>query len=215
MDHLLTMSGSLTGFQWHQLRFTMPKIILTGVAGVGKTTLARCLAQALSAKEVIEEEYGSLLRFKKGTEESQKIAILRKKATQWLQSRINLCISPESDFVMDRGPMDILHFSLVRGFYLEHEWKRLFQVAHQALTHVDLVVIPLLESMEQNSIDNRNEDGIERAPMKMINLRNQALIIGLCFQLLPASKVLLLPRQPCSTEERVSLIQRKLDKLRN
>ncbi len=69
--------------------------------------------------------------------------------------------------------------------------------------------------MEQNSIDNRNEDGIERAPMMMINLRNQALIIGLCFQLLPASKVLLLPRQPCSTEERVSLIQRRLDKLRN
>ncbi len=106
----------------------MPKIILTGVAGVGKTTLARCLAQALSAKEVIEEEYGSLLRFKKGTEESQKIAILRKKATQWLQSRINLCISPESDFVMDRGPMDILQFHLLEDSILNMSGRGFFKL---------------------------------------------------------------------------------------
>lgn len=109
--------------------------------------------------------------------------------------------------------MDRPHLSLVRSLVAAELWQKLFLAAQQSLRSVDLIVVPVLESVSSVSPDKFNDLGAKRVVQPLLDFRNQATLIGLCLQLVPAHKLLLLPREPCSTEVRASLVQRRLDAL--
>lgn len=191
----------------------MPKVILTGVAGVGKTTLARHLVEASTSSVYIPEDYRRLFEASHGDSDEQIALKLRHQALDWLRLRLTSCVDAQGNFFMDRGPMDILHLFLVRPLVMAEFWQKLFLAVQQSLRSVDLIVVPLLESMSRDDLDSFNDSGIKREVKPLPDIRNQAVLIGLCQQLVPAQKLLLLPREPCSTEVRASLVQRRLDAL--
>ena len=116
-------------------------------------------------------------------------------------------------FFLDRGPMDLLHLFLVRPLVVAEFWQKLFLVVQQSLRSVDLIVVPLLESMSRDDLNAFNDSGVKRVVKPLPDIRNQATLIGLCQQLVPAQKLLLLPRASCSTEVRADLVQRRLEGL--
>ncbi|MCX5932734.1 MAG: hypothetical protein NTW83_13165 [Cyanobacteria bacterium] len=127
--------------------------------------------------------------------------------------RLKSCMDNQGNFFMDRGPMDSLHLFLVRPLVAAEFWQKLFLAAQQSRRSVDLIVVPVLESVSRENLDKFNDSGVKRVVQPLPDLRNQATLIGLCRQLVPAHKLLLLPREPCSTEVRASLVQRRLDTL--
>ena len=191
----------------------MPRVILTGVAGVGKTTLANYLVSSSESSVYIPEDYQPLFMTSPGDSSEQVALKLRQHALGWLRKRLRLCNDAQGSFFMDRGPMDVLHLFLVRQLVAAEVWQKLFLAVQQSLRSVDLIVVPVLESMSREDIDQFNDTGVKRVVKPLPDIRNQATLIGLCQQLVPAHKLLLLPRVPCSTEARAALVQRRLEAL--
>ena len=73
--------------------------------------------------------------------------------------------------------MDLLHLFLVRPLVVAEFWQKLFLAVQQSLRSVDLIVVPLLESMSRDDLDAFNDSGVKRVIKPLPDIRNQATLI--------------------------------------
>ncbi len=185
------------------------KILLTGVSGLGKTTLAQHLVGEGIVDEHIEEDYAWIFSADPHTPEGKKLLLNR--SIEWINERAKKLLLPQASFVMDRGPVDLLHLWLNWSLVPAVTWQKTASKMQILCSHLDLLVLVPLESRRPtNSIDATNELGMNRQLTGYPYLSNQAKLYGLAYQIFPLEKVLALPPTPTSTKQRADLIQQFL-----
>lgn len=185
------------------------KILLSGVSGLGKTTLARHLVSEGTVREHIEEDYAWIFNGNPHTPEGKEILV--KRSIEWINKRTRKLLEPKASFVMDRGPVDILHLWLNWGLVPPDTWHKTSRKMQDFCSHLDLLVLVPLESRTaHDAIESANESGMKRVITGYPDLANQAKLYGLTYQISPPEKVLTLPRRPTSTKERAHLIRQRL-----
>ncbi|MCT0218887.1 hypothetical protein KQ304_07730 [Synechococcus sp. CS-1329] len=188
------------------------KILLSGVSGLGKTTLARYLVSEGIVKEHIEEDLAWIFNGDPRSPEGKKILVNR--SIEWINERTEKLLATEASFVMDRGPVDVLHLWLNWSLVPPEAWQTTFRKMQGFCSHLDLLVLVPLESrVSHDAIEASNESGMKRVMTGYPDLSNQAKIYGLAYQISPLAKILALPPTPTSTEQRARLIRQRLKAL--
>ena len=183
------------------------KIAVSGCAGVGKTTLAGALANALGVP-LIPEQYDPLFnqpgKFM-GPDSSVLVpdfqSILRNKRSQEVRY---------GDFVTDRCPIDLFHLWMARGLgKLEDKTAAFHDACRDSVQDYELVVIPPWDGIEFRQIDSP-PDLRYRTMNKWIQLHNHACITGYACLWISSARLELLPMQLQSIDDRVAHVLRRL-----
>lgn len=170
-------------------------IALTGAAGIGKTTLARALAQA-TGTVLLEEDFAEVVRAF-NTRSPVAAENQRSACGAWLDRR-EAAYAQHAHWVEDRCGLDVLYRWLTAGLSDADNGKTQALIARvqQSLLRLDaLVVLPLKVTQE-----TRNHEGLRRAGSVSRLWRSHALALGLALQLMPPERVLQVPQQ-CDTPE--------------
>ncbi len=180
------------------------KLAISGSAGTGKSTLARCLAEQLSIA-YIDEGYGPIFNGASRTAPPvQQVVNFSRVLDQKNQQQ-----SVAEHFVIDRSPIDLFHLWLGRGINsLPQPTELFFDRCVLSMNTYDFVavlpwmVIPLQQ--EQG-------EGLKRVMNSWVQLKNHASIAGLCSMFVPQSKLLLVPKSLKTVEERSSWVLDKMN----
>ncbi|HAC34079.1 MAG TPA: hypothetical protein DCF45_06125, partial [Gammaproteobacteria bacterium] len=156
------------------LRERKLRIAISGCAGIGKSTLARALADRLDISHV--DEHYSALFSPPGTFNSEAIKLIP------LFNRVlaekNQLMQQTGTFVVDRTALDLLNLWMARGLtsypQATADFSKLCQA--EAATY-DLVIFPPWGTLPHRPHDAT--DGRIRVSDPWIQLRNHAAILGL------------------------------------
>lgn len=181
------------------------KIVISGCAGIGKTTLARDLADALGVA-CIGENYQPLFDPPGGfTGPPQQLA---ERFTRVL-NRKRLLEKEAGDFVVDRGPIDLFNLWLAsRLGRLAQLTSGFAAVCRDFARQYDYVVFPPYGVLPLRPHDV--QDGRVRVQNEWVQLRNHAAILGLALLWLPQPKVLQLPADAGDPAQRVEWLRPRL-----
>lgn len=201
---------------------TEARIAITGSTGIGKTTLARALAQALDVP-LLDEDMRAVADARRaylemgrspGTPKPQVRAALLEyldACDEWLRAR-NARQAELGGFIADRWAIDLLSSLLMGGLGPAHNelilrWVR--ECRAQA-RQFDLIVMPPMMRM---SDERTNEQGLPRSGALSQRLLNHCLLRGLIEQLSPTPR-LYLPASARTVAERVASVTSALGNLR-
>jgi hypothetical protein len=186
------------------------KIVFSGAAGIGKTTLARATAEELSLP-FIEERYGD---FASALGELDKARIHRDKVRAKIGARKALLswIEAWSDkaarspgFVSDRSPIDILH--LWNAFRLntdEMDFMQFLEFCCSRIAIVDAFVIPPFPRV---SAEAANEARLRRTESGEEHLSSHASLVGY-HELFARGRTINIPIECVSFESRMGVIRK-------
>jgi len=181
------------------------RIAISGSAGIGKSSLARSLAERLGIS-LITENYEILLdRPDKFTKHDQVAAPIMEIffAKQRLEEEYG-------SFVTDRCPVDLFHFWMKMGLWKrEDETERLHNMAVQQVRQYDLLVLPPWGLLNITR-DQAAEDSKKRASNRYVQMYNHASITGLAMLWMPADRIFFLPSTSQSLDERVEEVIRAI-----
>lgn len=187
---------------------TPVKIIVTGNSGLGKTELIKSLVASRVADRGMREDFATIMAIDRSTHDGAKEAVL--KSVSWINQRIKM-IRGEQGFAMDRGPIDMLYFWMSARLVAPKTWLSAAQKVQAAMNSLDLLVlVPAASRLPNTGIPSQNEDGAIRNLSGYADIKNQATIYGLCYQLVPQEKILVLPSRVTSTSERLEIIKNAL-----
>lgn len=192
------------------------KIAISGASGIGKTTLAKALAEKFKVSyipENCEEIFESLDKFKKTIDPLKKKHYLDdfiEHLNTWLKYRYALCKDIDG-FVMDRCVFDAILFVILQPLF-DHNNKAILNLIHQATEFsksIDCIIIPPLSSwMDQEKV---NESGLIRNNSFRVKLHTQSFTIGLLEQYCCAQKIYL-NSTDLTLEDRLVAIDQHLSK---
>ena len=184
------------------------KIIVTGNSGLGKTGLIKALVASRVVDQGMREDFATIMAVDRTTNDGARDAVT--KSVSWINQRIKI-IRGQQGFAMDRGPIDMLYFWMSTGLVEPKTWLSAAQKIKAAMTLLDLLVLVPAESRLPNTfVPPRNEDGAIRNLSGYADIKNQATIYGLCYQLVPREKILVLPPRVATTSERLEIIKNAL-----
>lgn len=184
------------------------RLSITGAAGIGKTTLARALAEHFGVP-VLTEDFSRIVRAfntppppgESGV--SQWRAACRAACCGWLRQReIQYCANP--GFVEDRCAIDILLRWLLENLSDSDngETGRMIEATRALVAMTDFVVIPPLLP----AAPGRNEDGLVRAGSLSRVYRAQSLALGIAVQLVAPARLICLPDHLQTVGARVDFV---------
>lgn len=189
------------------------KIILTGCTGTGKTTLGQRMQQSGLVERYIEEDW-TWPEYRGDSREARQTTIDH--SLEWLSKRAQLMLTKNTSLVFDRGSMDLLHCWAALQYTSPQAWWNMHQHSASLLQNIDLVILfPWQSRNAKHNIPAANEDGQKRNMGGYADIKTQSQVLGICHQLLPASKILQLPYQPTTTDDRIKLIMRRILHLRS
>ncbi len=137
------------------------EILLTGVSGLGKTTLAKHLVAEGIVEEHIKEDCNWIFSADPQTPDGKKILVNR--SIEWINERARKLLLPQASFVMDRGPVDLLHLWLNWSLVAPGIWQKTARKMQDFCSRLDLLVlVPLVSRHPINSIKATNESDMQR-----------------------------------------------------
>jgi len=192
------------------------RIAITGTSGVGKTTLAKALAEKYQVPYIPEDWNGlfaALKAFKtEKNPDHQKEQLQRfvQELNQWLKHRRQLC-NDNKGFVMDRCVFDAFKMVIHEHVFSKETEaiKKLIQQSINFSKSINCVVVPpLSEWMSQEPV---NQQGMKRNNDLHHKVYSQSLTIGLLEQFCRTQKIYLSNKYP-TTEDRVIIVGEWLNK---
>jgi hypothetical protein len=196
------------------LRKTL-KIAIIGTSGIGKTTLARALAERLSLP-LFEEDFKDIvraaylyfsLRAEGGSDTSSQDEALesyRITCLEWLGRRRELD-AIHNGYVADRSSFDMLCRWTTAAFPSDTSvtLRELIGACRSESRRLDLIVVPALT--EWSMRPGKNESGLIRDCSLKNKLHSHSALIGLIHQFCSGPFLLLRPRprEQDSTEQRM------------
>ncbi len=186
------------------------RIAITGAVGIGKTTLASALSTRLNLP-LIKEDFGEVVQAFNLSRLPEGIGLgpdalseaCRQACMRWLSNRQGFQ-ERLPDFVQDRCAIDILQRWLVCNLSGQDNAATLRIIRHcqNLLGSLDWVVVPpFFLTPEQE-----NEDRLVRSSSLGVLFRGQSLTIGIAHMLIPGERLLLLPTELRSVQERVNFV---------
>lgn len=189
------------------------KIILTGCTGTGKTTLGQKMQQLGLADRFVNEDW-TWPELRGDSPQARQATIDHSLA--WIKKRAQLILTDTASLIFDRVPMDFLHYWATLQYISPQAWWDMHQHSASLLKHIDLAIIfPWQSRQAMSSIPAANEDGQKRNMGGYADIKTQAQVLGICYQLLPPQKILQLPYQPTTTDDRIKLIMKRIHYLKN
>lgn len=199
------------------------RIAITGSTGIGKTTLARALSQALDVP-LLEENMRAVADARRAYLEIGRSPATPKQEVRaallayldaceaWLRTR-NARQAELEGFVADRWAIDLLSSLLMGGLGPAHNdlILRWVQESRAQARQFDLIVMPPLIRMSE---ERTNEQGLPRSGALSQRLLNHCLLRGLIEQLSPTPR-LYLPTSARTVAERVASVTSALANLRS
>jgi adenylate kinase family enzyme len=189
------------------------KIALMGVAGTGKTTLAKELAESFGLT-VLPENFSSVISSlyaigKVPKEEAlSKVKEFVETSLAWLQARAKQMQETEG-FVADRTALDILEIYLGSRIGRSDNAftaKLIKECQRQMDSHDLIVVLPIdMFSFETD----KNEDGLKRRNNLADKVASQATKIGL-LNLVCSARKIYVPNGPLPSAQKLNLIRKSL-----
>jgi len=176
------------------------KIAISGSAGIGKTTLAKALAQSLGLP-LIAEGYAPLFDLPAAPP-----AELVPRFEKILRDKSALEASHQA-YVADRASTDLFNLWLSLGLgQLPQETEKFYRACREHSQCYDYVVLLPWGVFSVQPIKNTGNFQ-QRADNPWIQLRNHATICGLNALWLPEARLIHLSQQAVSTEERLTAIK--------
>jgi hypothetical protein len=194
------------------------KIALTGTTGIGKTTLARALAERLSIP-IINEDFepliNSLAAFDRNADAAkvaQLIVEFLQNCDGWLKKRVTNHANFKS-FVEDRFGFDIVRLIMTSsiGVARPDVLRQLLDLCSKQSVIYDLVIVPPLSNF--SFMESKNEYGLTRKTNYCDKLRYQTMTVGLLEHYCSAPKLYIHPSCE-TTEQRVEYVLDVLEKLK-
>ena len=188
------------------------RLSITGAAGIGKTTLARALAEHFG-EPVLTEDFSGIVRAfntpppgESGV--SQWRAACRAACCDWLRQR-ETRYRAYPGFVEDRCAIDILLRWLLENLSDadNDETRRMIETARTLVAMTDFVVIPPLLPVAPG----RNDDGLVRAGSLSRVYRAQSLVLGIATQLVAPVRLICLPDHLQSVGARVDFVLTRIE----
>ncbi len=188
------------------------RLSITGAAGIGKTTLARALAEHFG-EPVLTEDFSGIVRAfntpppgESGV--SQWRAACRAACCDWLRQR-ETRYRANPGFVEDRCAIDILLRWLLENLSDadNDETRRMIETARTLVAMTDFVVIPPLLPVAPG----RNDDGLVRAGSLSRVYRAQSLVLGIATQLVAPVRLICLPDHLQSVGARVDFVLTRIE----
>jgi hypothetical protein len=178
------------------------RIAVSGSAGIGKTTLAVALAEALGLP-LIAENYEPLFRVLGKVPPTQ--PVLAAALTEIHETKRAL-EARHGDFVTDRCPVDVFYSWLMRGLgTMRKETAALFAQCREQTRQYDLVVLPPWGAFEPPKPPPG--PGVRRAVNPWIQLRGHACVVGLATMWVGESRLVRLPVSADTVERRVEHVR--------
>jgi hypothetical protein len=184
------------------------KIAISGCAGIGKTTLAKDLAEYFDV-EIIDENYDGF--FNENGSFISRPKLLQQQIIDVLHEKHNR-EEASGDFISDRCPIDLFNLWLSRGYAKSQ--KKTLALSQYCRTYVkkyDAIIVLPWGSIPLQQINN-DESSRKRVMNPWIQFHNHSVIIGLCQQWLPSSKLLPISGNIKSHEARLELVIKALEK---
>jgi hypothetical protein len=183
------------------------KIAVSGSAGIGKSTLARALADALGIP-YIPEHYENLFALPDALNSPPQI--LAREFNRVLDFKIS-----EEDrlgsFVVDRTPADLLNLAMrTRLVYLPEGAKALYERCRTHTAAYDLIIIPPWGVVPLRGSDDGDGQAL-RVLNPWLQLINHAAISGLVRLFAGDEKVLFLPDNPANIDDWLSVVLKKVE----
>lgn len=172
------------------------KIAITGTSGIGKTTLAKALADKYEI-EYIPEEWNGLLQALKEYKTESEVSLKSHKLNEfidalndWVKKRHHMSCQ-ENGFVMDRCIFDILKLAIHEPVFAKQSASinKLIQKSVAYSKRIDCIIVPPLSSWMGNAVVN--ESGLKRNNNLQHKIYSQSLTIGLLEQFSSAKKIYL------------------------
>lgn len=178
------------------------KIAISGCAGIGKSTLARALADSLSIG-LVEEHYAPLFS-PPGTFNSEAIKLIP--LFNHVLAQKKQLMSQMQTFVVDRTALDLLNLWMAKGLTAYPQATADFSTLCRAeAATYDLVIFPPWGALPHRPHDAG--DGRIRVSDPWIQLRNHAAILGLTRMWVDEKKIVCLPSGQQTVEQRLSFIR--------
>jgi predicted ATPase len=184
------------------------KIAISGCAGIGKTTLATDLAEYFNV-EIINESYERF--FNENGSFISPPKLLQQKIIDVLHEK-HKCEDKAGSFISDRCPIDLFNLWLSRGFAKNQ--KRTLELSQHCRAYVkkyDFIIVLPWGSIPLQQIDEHN-DNRRRVMNPWTQFHNHSVIIGLCQQWVPSSKLLPVSGNLKNHKERLELVIKTLEK---
>ena len=179
------------------------KIAVSGSAGIGKTTLAQNLAQAMNIA-YIPEHYEPLFDSRDSPPD-----VLAELFNQVLDIKLSEQ-AKHSSFVADRCPADLLNLWLRRKLFFLPEASHVFHSrCHEAMGSYDLIVIPPWGALPLQPTDLR-ERKQRRVTNPWLQLLNHASIAGFARMFVGEEKILYLPSEPLAEDTWMNLVLERI-----
>tara|TARA_R110002072_G_scaffold225304_2_gene382453 strand:+ start:390 stop:977 length:588 start_codon:yes stop_codon:yes gene_type:complete len=184
------------------------KVAISGCAGIGKTTLARDLAKHFDVA-LIDETYECFFNENGSFISSQKL--LQQRIFDVLHDK-HKCEETAGSFISDRCPIDLFNLWLSRGYAKNQKRTlKLSQYCRDYLNKYDYVIVLPWGSIPLQQIKD-NDDSRKRVMNLWIQFHNHSVIIGLCQQWVPSTKLLPVSGNIKSHKERLELVIKLLEK---
>lgn len=178
------------------------KIAISGTAGIGKTTLAKALAENLELG-FIDENYEAFFEKKRAMRQKPVVAV------EIFHSVFSHKQTLENDlktFVTDRCPLDLFHLWLIERLGdMDKRTEEFHTLCFDAAQVYDYVILPPWGSIELKQIENPTNQK-RRVMNGWVQLKNHATISGYAHLWLAPEKIIQLPASLNKLEQRIDYI---------
>ncbi len=184
----------------------MTKLTVSGSAGVGKTTLAKGLAERLNV-DLIEEHYDGF--FDDYGQFIKPPAKLRRRIFEVLDSKHGF-EGESGEFVSDRCPVDLFNLWLSRGFAkYQEETRELQRRCREYLKKYDAIIVLPWGQLTLRQLDKATEKR-RRVMNPWVQFHNHSTITGLLCQWIHLSRLIPIPAGVHNHHARIEYLLEKL-----